>query len=481
MKWIVLAALIAAVPALMEWLRSNPSQAPWLSGLLGVLIFVYSPYNLSVAPYPWPMWPGYVKGVKITVLDVVALAIVLNNWHNTCKNPFIWPMIFYLIAVIIAMSQSPVPQASSFYVWQLLRFYVVFRAVAIVAQDDRHCSAIVAGLILGVAFQALEAGWARAHGAAQSGGTLGHQNLLGMLTNMVLMPSIAMALAGIRVRWATFGVLVCVIALIFTASRASLSLGAVGAGLTVVLSLLRKPTSRKTGMAVLAVLALALSAPLAMSSLSNRFKGSDVSFSFDSDDVRLRMNQAAGMMINDFPLGVGSNYFVVAANSGNYWKRAGVPVTKGNMGANVHNSYLLVEAETGVIGLVTMLILLSCAIAYPLYISFTNRKNVRGDILSGLSIAFVTFVIHNRVEWGFVSENVQYMLAVILGLIAGLSRSIKVAASTARSVRQKALPDAVRGEAGSRIDDSGRSSSPAPRIVTYPTVAATFPLPRWPR
>jgi hypothetical protein len=216
-KWIVLAAMLAAVPAMIEWLRTYPRDAPWLSGLLGLLIFVYAPYNLSVAPYPWPMWPGYVKGIEITAVDVVSLAIVIANQNRAYKMPFRWQLLAYLAAVLVAIPQSAVPLASVFYLWQLARVFIVFRAVALVAQDDRHRNAVIIGLILGVVFQAGEAGWARAHGAVQSGGTLGHQNLLGMLTNMVVMPAIAMILAGIRTRWAALGVAAGAMALVFTA------------------------------------------------------------------------------------------------------------------------------------------------------------------------------------------------------------------------------------------------------------------------
>ena len=439
MKWIVLAALIAAVPVIVEWLRTNPREAPWLSGLMGVLLFVYGPYNLSVAPYPWAMWPGYVKGIDVTVLDVVALGIVIGTRHRPFKMPFRWQMILYLIAVVIAIPQSPVPMASSFYVWQLIRVYIVFRAVALVSQDDRHWNAILAGLILGLSFHALTAGWAWGRGVTQSGGRLGHQNLLGMFTNMVLMPSLAMALAGIRLRWAMLGVFAAAIALTATASRASIALGAVGVGLTLLVSLVRRPSQRKFGMAFLALIALGVTAPLASYSLSNRFQGSSFSIYFDGDDVRNRMIQATEKMIADHPFGVGPNYFVVSANTEQYWLRAGIPQTRGNMAAHVHNSYLLVQAETGFIGLGAVLLILFSAITYPLYISFKYRRNIRGDILAGLSVGLITFVIQNRVEWGVVTETVQYMLAINFGLIAGLARNIKASASKEKADQKKAL------------------------------------------
>lgn len=438
MKWAGLLALLAAIPIMIAWLQSNPRQAPLLSGLLGLLIFLYAPYNLSVAPYSWPMWAGYVKGIEITALDAVALAIIAGNRQRSYRVPFQWQMAIYLVAVLLAVTQSAVPIVSSFYLWQLLRMYLVFRAVALVAQDERHLYALISGLILGVSFQAVLAGWGKLRGMAQSGGSMGHQNLLGMLTNMVLMPSIAMALAGIRGRWATLAVCASALALVATASRASIGIGAMGVGLVLLLTLMRRPSARKWGMTALVIGTMAVAAPLAMKSMATRFEGSGITFSIDGDEVRTRMETAAEMMIDDHPFGVGPNYFAVAANTGGYWTKAGVPATRGNMAAHVHNSYLLVRAETGLLGLIAIMLLLASAIIYPLFVAFRSRSDIRGDVLIGLSVSFVTFAVHNRVEWGVVSENIQYTLVTMLGLIAGLSRNILLAADRSRATQRQA-------------------------------------------
>lgn len=448
MKWIALAALLAAIPVMTGWLKTHPRQAPLLSGLLGLLIFIYAPYGLAVSPYAMPMWAGYVKGLEITPLDAVALAILIGNKQRPFKIPFQWQMALYLIAVLFAITQSPVPMISSFYLWQLLRIYILFRAVALVAQDERHLYAIIAGLILGVSIQAALAGWARARGAVQSGGSLGHQNLLGMLTNMVLMPCLAMLLAGIRGRWAALGVGASALALVSTASRGAIAIAAVGVGLVLLLVLIRRPSPRKWGVAAVTIMALAVVAPLAMKSMAGRFQASSISFALDSDEGRVKMENATRMMIADHPFGVGPNYFTVMANVGGYWARSGLPATPGNMAATVHNSYLLVHAETGFFGLAVIVVLLLSAVIYPLYVAFRNKTDVRGDILIGLSASFITFALQNRVEWGVVAANVQYTIAIMLGLIAGLSRSIKITALRAKSQRSQARSENLQSRAG---------------------------------
>jgi O-antigen ligase len=459
MKWLGLAVLLAAIPIMVVWLQNNQRHAPLLSGLLGLLLFTYAPYNLSVAPYAMPMWAGYVKGLEITAFDSVALAIVLGNKQQAFKIPFQWQMGLYLFAVLIAVILSPVSYVSAFYVWQLLRVYILFRAVAVVSQDERHLYAILAGLTLGVCFQSVLAGWAKLRGMAQSGGSMSHQNLLGMLTNMVLMPCVAMALVKIRTRWAMLGIAASALALVATASRAAMGIGAAGLGIVLLLALIRRPTARKWGMTGLVVVAVAVATPLALKSLSSRFGESAISFSLETEDVRLRMEEAAKMMITDHPFGVGPNYFAVAANTGGYWSRARVPATRGNMAAHVHNSYLLNRAETGLLGLLTIGLLLFSAFVYAIVVAFKHRSDRRGDILLGFSVSLFTFAVHNRVEWGIVSDNLQYALAIFLGLIAGLSRNIKVTAMQAGADRRRTRAQRVSAAENEREEALVRAAS----------------------
>ena len=77
-----------------------------------------------------------------------------------------------------------------------------------------------------------------------------------------------------------------------------------------------------------------------------------------STEAREGMKAAARLIISDFPLGIGANRYVVVANVGGYSERAGLSWDPGSRGAPVHNSYYLVTAEMGWLGLAGLISLL---------------------------------------------------------------------------------------------------------------------------
>ena len=426
MKWIVLIAAIMVLPVLVQWLKANPKKSPIVSMVLGFLPFVFTPWHLSVSPISWALWPGYVDGMEITLLDLVALAIVLSGTHRKYTMPFNAQMLFYFFAVLITVPLAKLPMSGIFYVWQVLRAYLVFRAVALVATDQRHRDALITGMILGLAFQACEAGLQRAQGRAQSGGSLGHQNLLGSLTHLVLLPSLGLFLAGHRVKWAALGMAAGAAALIFGASRASIGFSGAGVIMVILLSVLRNSTGRKMGMVAVVVAGIVIATPFAFSSLSNRFGGvSPLSVTTSAEEERAALERGARAIIADHPMGIAPNNYAVVANTEGYSSRAGVNWVTVSHGANVHNSYLLIRAETGFLGLASALLLIASMVTYPILIAFRNRQHYCGDLPIGLGCAAFVFALHQQFEWGYVSDTVQYMLAINMGLSAAFAQAIK--------------------------------------------------------
>src|SRR5258708_24919325 len=109
------------------------------------------------------------------------------------------------------------------------------------------------------------------------------------------------------------------------------------------------------------------------------------------------------MMVGDHPMGVGANHYVIVANTEGYSDRAGVIPTSGSRGANVHNVYWLVLAETGYVGIAAFLLLL----AQPLFMAFrtawSHRRDWRGDVLLGLGVALLAVYVHSLLEWAFLT------------------------------------------------------------------------------
>lgn len=419
MKWIALALLLSAAPAIAAWLRTSPKKAPYLWGLLTFLPFVQGPWNLDVAPYATPGWSGYVKGWEVGLLDVVAFGVIAGTRGRWPKLVLLFPLLAYFLAVIVSLVQARFPVLAISYPLQLMRVILVFIAVSRIAAMERGERALLIGLFLGLAVQACYALWARANGALQTGGSLGHQNLLGFLSHMALMPAFALLLSGRMPRWALLGIGAGLTAVILTASRATIFIAGPAILLTLLLSTAVQFTPRKAAAALAGLFLVAASFPLAYGSLERRLAVQKTSFK-SSNEERAAFTRAANAMISDYPLGVGPNHYVFIANTEGYSARAGVAWNTGSRATSVHNSYLLVLAETGPLGLITLAFLFAAAIYRALSGAFQVKRQPGSALLIGLAVGIVAVIIHGFAEWMFVVAPTQYVLAGSLGLIAGI-------------------------------------------------------------
>lgn len=419
MKWAALALMLITGPALAAWLRTNPRQAPWVWGMLTFLPFVLGPWHLDVAPYATPMWSGYVKGWEISLLDAVAFAIIVGTRGRWPKLILILPFIAYFLAVCLSVLQARFPALAVSYVVQLGRILLVFLAAARVAQMENGERALLTGLILGLTIQAGYAIWARLNGALQTGGSLGHQNLLGFVSHMALMPAFAMFLAVRSPGRALVGVIAGLVVVALTASRATIALAGMGLMLTLLLSLGLRFTGRKAMVGVAALVLVAVSIPLAQAALERRFQAQNSTF-LSEDTERLAFERAAKAMMSANPLGVGPNHYVFISNTEGYSSAAGVNWSYGNRSAHVHNTYLLVGAESGYPGLIALVLLLGSAIFYAFNTAFKFRHQPGAEVLVGVGAGLVAVVIHGFVEWMFVVYPTQYVFAASLGMITGM-------------------------------------------------------------
>ena len=419
MKWIALLVLLVAAPAIAMWLRNQPRQAPFVWGLLTFLPFVQEPWNLAVAPYATPLWLGYVKGWEISLLDAVAFGVIFGTRGPFPKPAFMLPFLAYILAATLAVFQARFPSYAIAYPEQLLRVFLVFLAVSKIAAMERGERALLIGLFAGIGIQACYAIWARANGALQTGGTLGHQNMLGFVSHMALMPAFAVLLSGKMPRWSLVATGLAMIAVILTASRATIVLAGVGLIMTLFLSLAVTFTSRKAAVGALGLLLIVVSAPLAYASLERRFVAQNMGIT-EQEGQRAAFMRAATAMIDMYPMGVGPNHYVFVSITEGFADRANVDWNSGNRLAHVHNSYILVRAETGLLGLLTFVMLIGFAIVSAFLGAFRFKRQVGSDVLIGLGVGLAIASLHAFWEWMFVVSTTQYVLAGSLGLIAGL-------------------------------------------------------------
>ncbi len=434
MKWLALGLSLAVLWPLASWFRRSAQGRRWGWTAVGFLPFAITPFHLYMAVISWSQWPGYAKGAEVSLLDLLCAALLLSLPRPTQVLPFRFAMGCYFVAVLISAAQSPTPDPALFYACQLLRMFLVYAAVARGSTCDGAAGAVLTGMVVGLASQAADQIWARAHGVLQTGGSLGHQNLLGLMSHLVVFPCVALLLSGERNWRVAFGPIAGATATILTVSRATIGLAAGAYGALFLISTLRQPTKRK-GIIIAAALALAgILIPIVNASFEQRFDKTPIADS--TYDEREAFKAAARAILADHPMGVGANYYVVAANTGGYNARAKVAAVQGSQGANVHNIYLLVAAETGWLGLATFSLLLAQPLWLALRYGLRARRDWRGDLLIGSAVSLATVYVHSYFEWIFITFSPQYLFSAELGIVAGMA--MQLGYGRARSPRRVA-------------------------------------------
>lgn len=424
MRIIGLLLILLSIPVFIAWLRQYRRQRKWAYLLVGILPFVISAFNLDAAFVTWPAWPGYAKGIVVSLLDTLAIAILMTSRAPLKKLPFLVVVLAYLFAVALSLTASSLPMSSFFYLFQMARVLLIFVAVASFAGDPRAIRWLCMGLALGAIFQAVATIDQRLSGVVQASGTMGHQNLLGLMLHFVTLPLLALLLAGERNKLIMLGVLAGLVAVALGASRGTVGFVAIGIVLLLALSLARRPTTHKWKIVGLAVVAFAIVAPIAMTSFQERFTIRPVNEG--SDEERRAFERAAKSMWSDHPMGVGANQYVLVANSQGYSARAGVIWNWASRSANVHNMYLLAAAETGWPGFMTFIALLLIPTLRGLVFAFRNRRDPRGEVVLGASVTFLILGLHGLYEWVFVVYHAQYVFAIALGVVAGCIRQVEI-------------------------------------------------------
>src|SRR5262249_1805497 len=130
---------------------------------------------------------------------LLALCLYLSSPRSQHRLAFRYSMLLYFLAAVFSASQALAPMMSLFYPWQLARMFLVYATVSKGCSDSRVMWALLKGMAAAVMAEAALVLWQRfGLGLLQTGGTLGHQNLLGLMSHLVILPFFALLLAGRR-------------------------------------------------------------------------------------------------------------------------------------------------------------------------------------------------------------------------------------------------------------------------------------------
>lgn len=421
MRYIGILLVLASVPGFILLLQARPEMRRHAYFGIGLFPLVLSAVNLDAALISGSGFIGHTSGMVLSLLDTLCIGLLATSRKPFHKLPFVVPFLLYLFAVLLATTVARPVVPATFYLFQLLRMFLVFSTVATIIRERDALKLIAFGLALGALIQAVVSLWQRANGVFQVSGTMPHQNTLGMMLHFVTIPLLAMCLTGERSKLIFVGVGGGMICVALGASRGSIGFLFLGIFSLFLLSVIRCPTKRKFTVIGAAVGVSVLVSPIIYSGISQRFDALEKNTS--DYDERAAFESAATMMATDHLLGVGPNQYVRASNVEGYADAAGVGWAHGSRSAHVHNLYLLMAAETGWFGMISFIIFLVIVIFRGFWYSFKEKLRQSGEVVLGFTIALIVMSLHSLYEWIAITYQVQAMVAIAMGVIAGFVRT----------------------------------------------------------
>ena len=366
-------------------------------------------------------WVGFVYGMELSVIDFLAILAFFTLPRS--RTPLLWfaPFALYIVAAAFSMLQAAEPLAAFFGVWQFMRMFFIAAIVARACAFEEIPHLLLRGMALGMAAQFVTVLWQRyGLGYTQTPGLFLHQNTLGMAIHFVLLPYFALLLAGRRNLVFVAAVLTAtLITTVFTASRATIGFASMGLATTFVLFAMAGLTQRKIAIALAALVAAVIVVPVTLQAFQQRFE--HVPLTENEYDERAAFSRAAAYILQDHPLGVGMNHYVLVARDRGYSERAGVAVAEGNRNNIVHNAFRLAGAETGYPGMIAFSLMLVTPLVLALASGWRQRATENGTLLLGFAMAMLFAYLHSFYEWILFGKEVQYLLAITMGMTFGIA------------------------------------------------------------
>lgn len=380
---------------------------------------------------------GAPAGVVVYLYDFPLFGLLVLAVLDTLsmRKPIRFSSVDIVVVLLILWSTLSLGRSSDislgvFEVLRMLKLYVLARIIANNVRTKQDLHDVTAALLIGLMIQCgigmvqyatgddLDLGLFIVGDLRRVSGTIGWPNTYGAYAAVILCVGLTFWLFDLEkhrrllVRAATIA---GIVSLILSFSRGAWISLLVGVVFILMLGWRTKFVSSKTlaSLAIIALCVLLVGAFFAESILA-RLTEVDPGMATITD--RLKLNQVAINMIQAHPiLGVGINTFVEVMRQ---YDTTGVTFY---FPQPVHNVYLLIAAETGVIGLGLFLLMLSIVFRHGLEAASSSDRYISGfaiAMLGGLVVLLVSNLADNHLR----TAVLYPFLWLLIGLISGTRR-----------------------------------------------------------
>lgn len=425
---------------LLAWPRS---RRPLLTLLAFSLCHIKKPFYQEVFFVPYR---GVDRGFGVTIPDLIFFGFLLFILAGGLRRRVVWwpyntgQYVLLILLSLVSLVDCPVAYYGLFTVHKLVRGLVLYWVVVNVVREKDDVRAIIDGLIAAILLQ----GWTVAldryvtrRVVNRSVGSFPHPNSLAMFVDLVIPVLLSLVLSrdisGWRMRLAGLAVLSGVMCVVFSKSRASLviMLGALGA--VTALSTLWRPTFHKLRVIAIGLAGLLIGGAITAPTVVKRFREAPK----ESAETREHFNQAAHAMADEHFFGTGINsYSWMLGNTDYYWIVYSDKLEEEELDLDefrdseqgvsrlgtAHHIYYLFAAETGWVGMVVFLLLISSFYLKCLWLFLRDKRSCFRAIYLGLLAGFATLHLQGLLEWIFRQTQVFYLFLLLSALMVAMGR-----------------------------------------------------------
>ena len=415
MRFVGLAFIFVSIPVFIALLRSTPLRRDLAVFAIGIMLFCTGPLSLSAAVVSWPMWQGLSKGMIVSLIDTLALALIATRHTHLNRVPFKILIAISVAPTIVSIFAAAVPMAAAFIVFQLAQMILFYVALTGELRRPSAVGSLLNGIAIGLIIQAFYVLNQKLSGSVQAPGTMAHQNILGMMVELSALTLLGAVLEGARGKILYGGLCAAAVILVGGGSRGAMLYSVIGLALVLTASFIRHPTTRKWKVAGVVFLAAVVAVPFAAMTLRERFGDTPVTA---EEEQRSAFERAARMIAKDYPLGAGANNFVSVNNTRGYASEAGLDWGPATRSAPAHNAYLLSRAETGWAGEIGLIILLGGLSLAGLKAAFRRRSFPFAGISLGSAGAITAAALHSNYEYAILTLETQRLVYLNAAVIA---------------------------------------------------------------
>src|SRR6187402_2905267 len=121
MRFVGLALIFLSIPLLIALIGRDVRRRDLAVLAAGTLMFCTGPLQITASLIAWPYWQGLSKGVILSLLDSLAIALIATRSGRLNRAPFIPLIVIFALPTVFSMTQASVKMAAFFMVFQIFQ------------------------------------------------------------------------------------------------------------------------------------------------------------------------------------------------------------------------------------------------------------------------------------------------------------------------------------------------------------------------